>query len=82
MLPISDMEEAQFILYLQTEMGFTGKGKLSSELSVEARGELVRFAAFTLDFLSFSFSFSFFLTLMNSDSSGSKPKKLKQIDNG
>ena len=44
-LPISDMEEAQFILYLHTEMGFAGKGKLSSELSVEARGELVRFAA-------------------------------------
>uniref|UniRef100_A0A7N2R3Z8 Uncharacterized protein n=1 Tax=Quercus lobata TaxID=97700 RepID=A0A7N2R3Z8_QUELO len=41
-LPISDMEEAQFILYLHTEMGFAGKGKLSSELSVEARGELVR----------------------------------------
>ena len=44
-LPIADMEEAQFILYLQTEMGFAGKGKLSSELSVEERGELVRFAA-------------------------------------
>ena len=44
-LPISDMEEAQFILYLQTEMGFAGKGKLCSELSVEARGELVWFAA-------------------------------------
>ena len=44
-LPISDMEGAQFILYLQTEMGFAGKGKLGSEFSVEARGELVRFAA-------------------------------------
>nr|POF20491.1 hypothetical protein CFP56_68227 [Quercus suber] len=44
-LPISDMEEAQFILYLQTELGFAGKGKLSSKLPVEARGELVRFAA-------------------------------------
>ena len=40
-LPISNMEEAQFILYLQTELGFTRKGKLSSELSIEARGELV-----------------------------------------
>ena len=40
-LPISDMEEAQFILYLQIELGFAGKGKLSSKLSVEARGKLV-----------------------------------------
>ena len=44
-LPISDIEEAQFILYLQTELGFAGKGKLNPELSVEARGELVWFAA-------------------------------------
>ena len=44
-LPISDMEEGQFILYLHTEMGFAGKGKLNSELSVEARGELVWFVA-------------------------------------
>ena len=44
-LPISDMEEAQFILYLRTDMGFAGKGKLSSELSALARGELIRFAA-------------------------------------
>ena len=40
-LPISNMEEAQFILYLQTELGFARKGKLSFELSVDARGELV-----------------------------------------
>ena len=44
-LPISDMKETQFILYLQTELGFAEKGKLSSKLSVEARGKLVWFVA-------------------------------------
>ena len=43
-LPISDLKEVQFVLYLWTELAFAGKGKISSNLSAKTRGELVQFA--------------------------------------
>nr|POE70539.1 hypothetical protein CFP56_22981 [Quercus suber] len=44
-LPISNLEEVQFVLYLRTKLAFAGKGKISSNLSAKTRGELVQFAA-------------------------------------